>query len=70
MPETDSRILRGKLPVNTKEGLVPRRHSIGATGLAQITELVWQMGERTKSFEIILLRRLQNLRYSLFMFIE
>ena len=35
--------LNGKLPVNPSGGLAARGHPIGATGLAQITELVWQM---------------------------
>ena len=35
--------LKGGLPVNTSGGLAARGHPIGATGLAQIAELVWQM---------------------------
>ena len=35
--------LRGRLPVNPSGGLSARGHPIGATGLAQIVELVWQM---------------------------
>jgi acetyl-CoA acetyltransferase len=35
--------LHGPLPVNTSGGLAARGHPIGATGLAQIAELVWQM---------------------------
>jgi acetyl-CoA acyltransferase len=35
--------LSGKLPVNTSGGLAARGHPIGATGLAQVAELVWQM---------------------------
>jgi len=35
--------LNGKLPVNPSGGLAARGHPIGATGLAQIAELVWQM---------------------------
>ncbi len=42
--------LKGRLPVNTSGGLAARGHPIGATGLAQVAELVWQMrgeaGER------------------------
>ncbi len=42
--------LGGAKPVNTSGGLESRGHPIGATGLAQITELVWQLrgecGER------------------------
>jgi len=33
----------GKLPINTDGGLVARGHPVGATGLAQIAELVWQL---------------------------
>lgn len=35
--------LTGKLPVNPSGGLAARGHPIGATGLGQIAELVWQM---------------------------
>jgi acetyl-CoA acetyltransferase len=35
--------ISGKLPVNTSGGLAARGHPIGATGLAQITELVLQL---------------------------
>ncbi len=35
--------LTGGLPVNTSGGLAARGHPIGATGLAQIAELVWQL---------------------------
>jgi acetyl-CoA acetyltransferase len=38
--------LSGKLPVNTSGGLAARGHPIGATGLAQICEVVWQMQGR------------------------
>jgi len=42
--------LRGRLPVNPSGGLCSRGHPVGATGLLQIAELVWQMrgeaGER------------------------
>ncbi|MFC1992190.1 thiolase family protein [Chloroflexota bacterium] len=33
----------GKLPINTSGGLAARGHPIGATGLAQVSELVWQL---------------------------
>lgn len=40
----------GKLPVNTSGGLTAKGHPAGATGLAQLAEIVWQMrgeaGER------------------------
>src|SRR5215469_6491762 len=35
--------LRGRLPVNTSGGLLSRGHPIGATGLGQIVEVVWQL---------------------------
>jgi acetyl-CoA acyltransferase len=35
--------LGGKLPVNTSGGLLARGHPIGATGLGQIVEIVWQL---------------------------
>ncbi len=41
----DDRIttLDGRLPVNPSGGLCSRGHPVGATGLLQICELVWQM---------------------------
>jgi acetyl-CoA acetyltransferase len=33
----------GKRPVNTSGGLCARGHPVGATGLAQVAELVWQL---------------------------
>ncbi len=40
----------GRLPVNTSGGLTAKGHPAGATGLAQVAEIVWQMrgeaGER------------------------
>jgi acetyl-CoA C-acetyltransferase len=42
--------LSGKFPVNTSGGLKARGHPVGATGVAQLCELVWQLrgeaGER------------------------
>jgi acetyl-CoA C-acetyltransferase len=35
--------LRGQLPVNPSGGLLSRGHPLGATGLAQLAELVWQL---------------------------
>ena len=46
--------LDGVLPVNPSGGLTSRGHAIGATGLAQIAELVWQLrgtgGDRQVDF--------------------
>lgn len=41
--EEDFFSLKGSLPVNPSGGLAARGHPIGATGLAQIAELVWQL---------------------------
>jgi acetyl-CoA acetyltransferase len=42
--------LGGRQPVNTSGGLLSKGHPIGATGIAQITEVIWQLrgqaGER------------------------
>ena len=42
--------LQGRVPVNPSGGLCSRGHPVGATGLLQVAELVWQMrgeaGER------------------------
>jgi acetyl-CoA acetyltransferase len=35
--------IEGDLPINTDGGLVSRGHPVGATGLAQVAELVWQL---------------------------
>jgi len=35
--------LRGKIPVNTSGGLESKGHPIGATGLAMVAEVVWQL---------------------------
>jgi acetyl-CoA acetyltransferase len=35
--------LEGRLPVNPSGGLCSRGHPVGATGLAQIAEVVWQL---------------------------
>ncbi len=41
--------LEGKVPVNPSGGLTARGHPVGATGLAQVCELVWQLrGEAGK----------------------
>jgi acetyl-CoA acetyltransferase len=41
--ETGATKLGGKIPVNTSGGLESRGHPIGATGTAQLCELVWQL---------------------------
>jgi len=42
--------LTGEIPINTSGGLKARGHAVGATGMAQVVELVWQLrgecGER------------------------
>jgi acetyl-CoA acyltransferase len=47
--ESGATALNGKLPVNPSGGLISRGHPIGASGLAQIYELVTQLrGEAGK----------------------
>jgi acetyl-CoA acetyltransferase len=41
--ESGATTLGGKIPINTSGGLESRGHPIGATGLAQIADLVWQL---------------------------
>lgn len=43
MIEEDTTSLTGSLPVNPSGGLCARGHPVGATGLAQIAEIVWQL---------------------------
>jgi acetyl-CoA acetyltransferase len=38
--------LGGRLPVNPSGGLMARGHALGATGLAQVVELAWQLEGR------------------------
>jgi acetyl-CoA acetyltransferase len=42
----------GKLPVNTSGGLTAKGHPAGATGLAQVAEIVWQMRGEAKERQI------------------
>jgi acetyl-CoA acetyltransferase len=35
--------LGGRLPVNTSGGLLAKGHPVGATGIAQVAEIVWQL---------------------------
>lgn len=41
--ESGATALGGTIPVNPSGGLISRGHPIGATGLAQIAEVVWQL---------------------------
>ena len=43
LAESGATKLGGKLPINTSGGLESRGHPIGATGTAQLCELVWQL---------------------------
>ncbi|HEY7200712.1 MAG TPA: thiolase family protein [Candidatus Dormibacteraeota bacterium] len=38
--------LGGRQPVNTSGGLIARGHAFGATGVAQVVELTWQLEDR------------------------
>lgn len=47
--EEDATALGGRIPVNPSGGLLSRGHPIGASGVAQVVELVWQLrGEAGK----------------------
>ncbi len=41
--ESGATALGGKIPINTSGGLECKGHPVGATGLAQIAEIVWQL---------------------------
>ena len=45
-------LISGDLPVNTGGGLTARGHPVGATGLAQIAELVWQLREEAGARQV------------------
>lgn len=51
--------LGGKIPVNTSGGLMRKGHPIGATGTAQLTELVWQLRGEAEG------RQVENARIAL-----
>jgi acetyl-CoA acetyltransferase len=48
--ESGASSLGGRLPVNVSGGLISKGHPLGATGVAQVAELTWQLrgeaGER------------------------
>lgn len=44
--------LGGKLPVNVSGGLLSRGHPVGATGVAQICEIAWQLTDRAGKRQI------------------
>lgn len=51
--------IKGKLPINASGGLKAQGHPVGATGLAQIAELFWQMTGQAGE------RQVKNTRYGL-----
>jgi acetyl-CoA C-acetyltransferase len=42
----------GRLPINPSGGLKARGHPLGATGVAQIVELVWQLRGEAKERQV------------------
>ncbi len=44
--------LEGRLPVNPSGGLKARGHPLGATGIAQVVELVWQLTGRADGRQV------------------
>ena len=49
----------GKYVVNPSGGLTSKGHPLGATGLAQITELTWQLRKMSEK------RQVENAKYAL-----
>lgn len=49
--------LGGAMPVNSSGGLLSRGHPLGATGLAQIAEIVWQLTGRAGDRQVDSARR-------------
>jgi acetyl-CoA acetyltransferase len=43
MVESGETELGGRIPVNPSGGLLSKGHPVGATGVAQIAEIVWQL---------------------------
>ena len=43
MVDEGATALGGRIPVNPSGGLLSKGHPLGATGVAQIVELVWQL---------------------------
>jgi len=52
MLATGEMALDGRLPVNPSGGLKARGHPLGATGLAQIVELYWQLTEQASGRQV------------------
>lgn len=44
--------ISGQLPINTSGGLKARGHPLGATGVAQVVELVWQLRGEAKERQV------------------
>jgi len=57
--ESGKTSLGGRLPVNTSGGLLSRGHPVGATGMAQVCELFWQLTDRAGQ------RQVENARLAL-----
>lgn len=48
-----------KLPINTSGGLCAKGHPIGATGVGQVVEMVWQLQDKSQE------RQVKNAKYAL-----
>lgn len=51
--EDGSTSIGGKLPINASGGLKARGHPIGATGVAQIVELTWQLRGEAEARQVV-----------------
>ncbi|WP_078427666.1 thiolase family protein [Alkalihalobacterium alkalinitrilicum] len=50
--ESGATEIGGRIPVNPSGGLISKGHPVGATGLAQIAEVVWQLRGQAESRQI------------------
>lgn len=53
MVDEEHTSLSGTIPVNTSGGLAARGHPVGATGLGQIAELVWQLRGEANARQVL-----------------
>jgi acetyl-CoA acetyltransferase len=44
--------LGGRVPVNPSGGLLAKGHPLGATGVAQMVEVVWQLQNRAEGRQV------------------
>ena len=57
--DTEENTYGGRVVVNPSGGLISKGHPLGATGIAQLTELCWQLRGMAEA------RQIDNLKYAL-----